>query len=179
MARTVKVWDPVVRIFHWALVASFVVAWLSADDWERMHEAAGYVAGGLIAIRLFWGLVGTRYARFSKFVRSPAVVLGYLKDMLRGREDRFVGHNPAGGAMIVMLILCMAGLCVTGWLYTTDAFWGVEWVEETHELLAHGLLLLIALHIAGVVFASVRHHENLVRAMITGRKRVAIAADSK
>ena len=167
----VRVWDPLVRVFHWCLVASFAIAWLSADEWDDLHIWAGYAAAALIAFRLVWGLVGTRYARFVQFVRSPGTVAAYLRDILTGRERRYLGHNPAGGLMILALISCMAALCLTGWLYTTDAFWGVEWVEETHEALANTLLALVGLHVAGVIIAGLRHRENLVRAMLTGRKR--------
>lgn len=177
MATTVKIWDPLVRVFHWSLVASFATAWASAEDWNDLHQWAGYAAGALITFRLLWGLVGTRYARFAQFVRSPGAVAAYLRDILTGRERRYLGHNPAGGMMIVALIACMAALCVTGWLYTTDAFWGEEWVEETHEILANLLLALVGLHVAGVLVAGFRHRENLVRAMFTGRKRAPSTGD--
>ncbi|OSQ27666.1 cytochrome b/b6 domain-containing protein [Thalassospira sp. MCCC 1A03138] len=173
----VKVWDPLVRIFHWGLAASFAIAWITADEWDALHHWAGYAAGGLIAFRLIWGLIGSRYARFSQFIRRPSVVMAYLKDIITGRENRYIGHNPAGAAMIVALIIGMIGCALTGWMYTTDAFWGVDWVEETHEFLANALLALVLVHIGGVLLASLRHHENLVRAMITGRKRVAGSDD--
>ncbi|WP_374384861.1 cytochrome b/b6 domain-containing protein [Dongia sp.] len=177
MAATVKIWDPLVRVFHWSLVASFAIAWLSAEDARDLHLWAGYAAASLIAFRLVWGIAGTRYARFSQFVRSPRAVAAYLRDIVSGREARYLGHNPAGAAMIMALILVMAGLCLTGWLYTTDAFWGEDWVEETHELLANILLGLVGLHILGVFVASFRHRENLVRAMLTGRKRAPSTGD--
>jgi cytochrome b len=174
---TVKVWDPLVRLFHWSLAASFVLAWISADEWDDLHIWAGYTAAALIAFRLVWGLVGPRYARFRQFVRAPGAVAAYLKDLLAGREARYLGHNPAGGAMIIVLILSLAALCLTGWMYTLDAFWGEEWVEELHEILANLLLVLVGLHVAGVVLASLKHHENLARAMLTGRKRAPAAGD--
>ncbi|WP_108659631.1 cytochrome b/b6 domain-containing protein [Acuticoccus kandeliae] len=167
----IKVWDPLVRLFHWSLVASFAIAWLTADDWRDLHEWAGYAAGALIAFRLLWGFAGPRYARFSQFVRSPGTIARYLGSMLRGGEVRYVGHNPAGGAMIIALILCMGGTALTGWMYTRDAFWGVDWVLATHETLANTMLALVALHVLGVVVASLRHRENLARAMVVGRKR--------
>ncbi|MBI2254934.1 MAG: cytochrome b/b6 domain-containing protein [Proteobacteria bacterium] len=172
MSATVRVWDPFVRVFHWCLVASFAIAWLSAEDGRGLHQWAGYAAASLIALRLVWGIAGTRYARFSQFVRNPRSVAGYLFDILKGREARYLGHNPAGGLMIIALMVVMATLCLTGWLYTTDAFWGEEWVEETHEALANILLALVGLHVGGVIIASLRHRENLIRAMISGRKRM-------
>lgn len=174
---TVKVWDPLVRLFHWSLVASFAVAWITADEWDDLHIWAGYAAAGLIAFRLVWGLIGPRYARFTQFLRAPGTVAAYLKDLAGGRERRYLGHNPAGAAMILALIVSLAALCLTGWMYTLDTFWGEEWVEELHEVLANLLLVLVGLHVAGVVLASLKHHENLVRAMITGRKRAPAAGD--
>jgi len=177
MATTVKVWDPLVRVFHWSLVVSFATAWISADEWDDLHEWAGYAAAALIVFRLVWGLVGTPYSRFTQFVRSPGIVAAYLNDMLKRREHRYLGHNPAGGAMIVVLMVAMLALSLTGWMYTTETFWGVEWVEETHEFLANLMLVLVGLHIVGVVVESLRHGENLVRAMWTGRKRAAEPGD--
>ena len=168
---SVKVWDPVVRIFHWSLVAAFIVAWLTGDDFETLHENAGYVILGLIAVRLFWGVIGPRYARFTQFVPSVAGITAYLREMISGRERRYLGHNPAGGAMVVALILALIATGGTGWMMTLDMFWGAEWVEETHEVLANLMLLIVGLHIVGVILASVRHGENLVGAMISGRKR--------
>ena len=168
---TVPVWDVFVRVFHWSLAVSFAVAWITADEWDRLHEWAGYSASALVGLRIVWGFVGAPHARFSDFVRSPFVVLGYLGDVLRGRERRFLGHNPAGGSMIIALLFGICSLGVTGWMLTSNAFWGVEWVEDVHEVLANGLLALVPLHVAGVLMASFSHRENLVRAMLTGRKR--------
>jgi len=127
--------------------------------------------------RVAWGVVGTPYARFSQFVRSPRGVLAYLRAIAHGAEQRYVGHNPAGGAMVVALILMMSATSITGWALTTDALWGVEWMQELHNALAHGLLLLVCAHLAGVMLASFRHRENLVAAMINGRKRAADQSD--
>ncbi len=168
---TVKVWDLFVRIFHWSLVASFAVAWITADELDRLHEWTGYAAAALVSARILWGFVGTKHARFSDFVRSPWAVLGYLGDIMRGKAHRHLGHNPAGGAMIIALIIGILGLGLTGWMMSTDAFWGVDWVEEVHEVLANGMLVLVALHLIGVLSASLLHGENLIAAMITGRKR--------
>lgn len=177
MSTKIKVWDPVVRLFHWGLVLSFATAWLSAGISRPVHHWAGYVAAALIAIRIVWGFTGTRYARFTQFVRNPRMVLAYLRDIAAGRERRFVGHNPAGGAMIVALILSVGGQTVTGWLQTTDAFFGVEWVETAHLLLSRLSLTLIVLHLLGVILASLRHRENLPLAMISGKKRPTAADD--
>ncbi len=177
MTPTVRVWDPLIRVFHWALVASFAIAWISAEEWDAVHEWAGYIAAGLVLVRVVWGLIGPGYARFGQFLRSPRVVAVYLREMLRHREARYLGHNPAGGLMIVALMTAMLGVSLTGWLYTTDAFWGSEWMEETHEFLANSLLVMVGIHVAGVLLASLRHGENLVRSMFSGEKRAAAPGD--
>ena len=170
-ADMVRVWDPLVRIFHWSLVAGIAAAWLTADEWDRAHELIGYAIAALVAIRLVWGIIGTKYARFSQFVKGPRATLAYLGRILQGRAERHIGHNPAGAAMIVALLTTISGTVLTGWMMTLDAFWGVEWVEDLHEALATFILVLVGFHVAGVIHASVAHRENLVRAMITGWKR--------
>ncbi|WP_377291676.1 cytochrome b/b6 domain-containing protein [Rhizobium sp. SG2393] len=174
---TIRVWDPLVRIFHWGLAGSFALAYVTAEDIRDVHEVAGYVAGALIASRIVMGFAGSPYARFRQFVRSPAHVVSYVGSMIRRRDPRYIGHNPLGGLMVMALILAMAGVALTGWLQTTDAYWGVEWVEETHEALANMMLAAVALHLFGVLFESIRHHENLVGAMISGRKRAPRPGD--
>jgi cytochrome b len=173
----IRVWDSFVRVFHWALVASFSVAWLSSENWDRVHAAAGYAAGALVALRVAWGFVGSPYARFAQFVRSPDTVIAHLRALKDGSERRYIGHNPAGGAMIVVLLVAMAGTAVSGWLLTTDAFWGSAVLQHVHSLLAHGVLALVVVHLAGVALASLRHRENLARAMVVGVKRAAGPGD--
>jgi cytochrome b len=168
---TVRVWDLGVRAFHWLLVLSFVVAWFTSHSSETIHHLAGYVAAALVALRVVWGVVGTHYARFAQFARGPRTVTGYLRAIVTGREARYIGHNPAGGVMALTLMGAMAATAGTGWMMTTDQFWGVEWVTKVHDWVAHGLLLLVLVHLGGVALASFRHRENLVGSMLTGRKR--------
>lgn len=170
--KTMRVWDPLVRIFHWLLALAFFGAYVLGDDGDWWHQMFGYTVLGLVAFRLVWGLVGTHYARFSSFVPTPSQVINYTKDMMAHREVRHLGHNPAGAVMIVVLLLMLVGTGVTGWLQTTDAYWGSETLEDIHELLANSTMFLVGLHIAGVIFSSLRHRENLVSAMFSGRKRV-------
>lgn len=184
-ADLVAVWDPLVRLFHWSLAAGFLVAYLTEDDLLAVHVWAGYVLLGLISIRLLWGLVGPRYARWKDFIKSPAETLGYLRDAVRFSTTRHIGHNPAGGAMVVALLLTLAATGVSGLaLYGTQelsgplaplvsglpAHWG-HLLENIHEVLANLTLLLVAVHLAGVALSSLEHRENLVRSMITGKKR--------
>jgi cytochrome b len=168
---TVRVWDPLVRLFHWSLVGLFTFAFLTGDEWQSPHEVAGYIIAGLIGFRVIWGFAGSRYARFSNFLYGPSAVAGFLGGTVRMKAPRYLGHNPAGGLMVIALLLVLSAISVTGFMMTTDSYWGVEWVEELHEASAFAALALIGLHIAGVIVASFEHGENLVRAMVTGRKR--------
>lgn len=168
---TVKVWDPFVRIFHWSLATLFMVAYATGDETEWLHIAAGYTIGGLVALRIVWGFVGPRHARFSDFVRSPRAVLAYLRDLALLRAPHYLGHNPAGGAMIVALLVLLSGTGVTGYMLTTDAYWGAKWAEDIHEAFANLTVGLVVFHVLGVVISSLAEKENLVKSMITGRKR--------
>lgn len=174
---TVRVWDPVVRLFHWSAVALFAAAWLSAGIEDDLHEPAGYALLALVALRAFWGLAGPRPARFARFVPGPRRLARYLAALLGGRAPRHLGHNPAGGAMIAALLLLLAGTCVTGWLMLTPRFFGIQWMEDLHDGLARLTLALVPLHVAGVVLSSLLHRENLVSAMITGRKPAPAPGD--
>ena len=183
--NTVRVWDPLVRVFHWTLAAAFLTAYLVEGDWLGLHVVAGYTVLGLVLFRLVWGAIGTRHARFTDFVRSPAVVLAYLKDALVIRARRYLGHNPAGGAMVIALLVSLTFTAVSGLaLYGYGEFSGPlaglmqgipgllgNALEDTHEFFANFTLLLVLLHLAGVALASLQHGENLVRSMVTGRKQ--------
>jgi len=167
-----RVWDLPVRLFHWLLVLSFAGAWLTADSerWRLLHVDLGYAMAGLVAFRVVWGLIGSYHARFANFVRGPAAVLRYLGSVRAGRPEHHVGHNPAG-AIAILLLLCLTVLVVaSGWADFNDL--GGDWLATAHELLAEAMLGLVALHLIGVAVASRQHRENLVLAMITGRKPV-------
>ena len=112
----VPVWDPLVRIFHWGLVAAFVTAWLTAEELQPVHEIAGYAVAALVGFRIVWGFAGGRYARFAQFVRGPSATLSYVGDVVRRRERRYLGHNPAGAAMVVAILVTLSGTALTGWL---------------------------------------------------------------
>lgn len=170
--RATLVWDAPVRVFHWLLAASFLVAWLSSESerWQLVHVTAGYTMAGLVAFRMVWGLVGTRHARFSGFVRGPRAVLRYLRSLLSRAPEHHAGHNPAGG----LAILALLGLA----LATTGAGWatyhelGGGWLEDAHKLFANTMMLVVAVHVAAVLLSSLLHRENLVAAMVDGRRPV-------
>jgi cytochrome b len=183
MSLSVKVWDPLVRVFHWSLVLFFFTAYFTEDDFETIHVWAGYTVAALVGFRVIWGLIGTPHARFTDFVRSPAQVWRYVIAIPAGKARRYIGHNPAGGAMVITLLLSLAGTTLFGMaLYGADEQAGPlagTWIasfdehtlKEIHEFFANFTLLLVGLHVAGVLFSSLHHRENLVRSMINGRKQ--------
>jgi len=170
----VKVWDAFVRVAHWMLVATVLAAWFTRRE---LHEWLGYGALAVVALRIAWGFIGSRYARFSQFVRRPALTLAYAGRVASGREPRYLGHNPLGAWMVVALLAAVALTALSGWLSVTERYWGVAWVQETHEACADLLAGLALLHLVGVAYTSVRHRENLVRAMLTGSKAPPRAGD--
>ena len=169
-SRPPLVWDAPVRVFHWLLVASFALAWLTSESerWQLVHVTAGYTMAALVAFRIVWGLVGTRHARFAQFVRSPRVAIDYLVSLAKGRPQHHAGHNPAGGLAILALLALAALTAATGWANYEHL--GGHWLEELHEGAASTMLALVALHVAAVIASSLLHRENLVAAMIHGRK---------
>jgi len=186
LQKDVKVWDIVVRIFHWGLVLAFIISFVSEDDFMQVHAYAGYFIGALLLMRTLWGVVGSRYARFSDFVKPPAEVNAHLQDVMHFRSKRYIGHNPLGGWMIIALIVSLSLTVMTG-LVTYGAaehagplanlMFGLpgfiaDGFEELHEGLANFTLLLVFIHVLGVAFESLVHGENLVSAMITGKKHI-------
>jgi cytochrome b len=188
----VTIWDPPVRIGHWLIIAGFAIDYVT-DEPRALHVWVGYIVAAVVVLRILWGFVGSRPARFREFVYRPATVFAYLRDLLLLRSRRYLGHSPAGGAMVVALLAMLCATGVTGLL--TDgarnhagplASWFVtpqsaaapiappqEWrpYRQVHSLFANLTLVLVGFHVAGVLFASYAHRENLVRAMLTGRKR--------
>jgi cytochrome b len=210
MNRQLSVWDSLVRITHWAIVVGFATAYLTEDDLLTAHVWAGYTVGIAVTVRIIWGFVGPKHARFIDFLYGPAAVVSYLLDLLRFRSKRYIGHSPAGGAMVIALLLCLVGTVVTGlalygaekkagplralYAATTSVLperglvvtaaadenrrerrGGADEKESVlkgyHEVLANITLGLVIIHILAVLWASIAHRENLVGAMITGRKR--------
>jgi len=207
MNNEIRVWDPLVRIFHWSLVLAFAVAYLSGDEDSDIHIYSGYVVLGLIVFRLVWGFIGTRYARFSDFIYSPASIIAYIKSLRTVNPKRYLGHNPAGGAMIIALLISLFVVSYSGLkVYAIEEGAGPlaqqteinliksayaddddedseharnngndeeeeDFWEEIHEASANFVLFLVFLHIAGVIISGRLHDENLIKAMITGRKK--------
>lgn len=170
-AASVRIWDAPVRVSHWLMVLCFAGAWLTAESerWRLVHVTLGYTMAGLLVFRLLWGLVGTRHARFASFVRGPRAAFAYLGSLVRGRPEHHAGHNPAGALAVVALLVLAALTTATGWATDADLLAGAA--EELHEGLASAWLALVVVHVLGVIAGSVAHRENLVRAMVTGRKQ--------
>lgn len=166
----ILVWDWPVRLGHWLLVAAFVVAWMTGDSevWRLWHVWAGGLMVGVVLFRLVWGVVGSRYARFGEFVHGVRAAGRHLRGLLTGSVPHSVGHNPAGALAIVALLTLVLLTGASGWALYQDL--GGEWLEEVHEILANTLLGVVVVHVLGVVVGSLAEHENLARAMVTGRK---------
>lgn len=167
----VVVWDWPLRLYHWALAGSVLAAWFTPNAYDTLHRVAGYSVLGLLAFRLIWGFSGSRYSRFGPFVRLLRAAPRYLLSLMRGHVGRYLGLNPAGAAMAVMLLVLLAVSTVTGWMSVTVRFFGVPWVEETHRWSSDLALVLVVIHVAGVLLMCALQKENLVWSMLTGRKR--------
>jgi cytochrome b len=212
----IKVWDIAIRVFHWTLVGCYALAFISSENIPKLHVFFGYSVLFLVLFRILYGFVGTKYARFSDFLYRPAQIADYLKGLLIGRPKHYIGHNPAGGLMIVILLLSLLSLTLSGIKaygikghvplakheisFMTNAFADSddkedrdkhnshnrrsqknhrteknekdEFWEEVHETIAYFTLFLVSIHIMGVLVSSIVHQENLIKAMITGRKQL-------
>jgi cytochrome b len=188
----IRVWDLFVRVAHWLLALVVIIDW-ATDEPRWVHVWLGYLALAIVVLRIGWGFIGTKYARFKDFVVGPRLAFAYLAGLVRFTSKRYVGHSPAGGAMVVALLIMIGVTVVTGMInLAQDEGTGplasvVSKVErpprvpgqrrpqllskQVHETAANVTLILVVFHVAGVVLASFVHRENLVRSMITGRKR--------
>ncbi|OCJ16445.1 cytochrome B [Rhizobium sp. AC44/96] len=169
--RTVKVWDPIVRAFHWTVVAACVLNLFILEEGKYWHRVTGYVVAAAIIIRVVWGFVGTKHSRFSDFLPTPSKVVGQILDIVDRNEKRYVGHNPLASVMMLCLMALLAATALTGWMTTLDAFWGEKWLKELHGTIANSIMVLAFIHAGAAVVESWRHRENLVWSMVTGRKR--------
>lgn len=211
MNKEIHVWDLLVRVFHWSLVLTFFISYLSDDD-SLVHIYSGYAVLGLIVFRLIWGFIGSKNARFSNFLNSPSKVIEYLKGLISGKPQHYKGHNPAAGWMVIALLISLFVTTVSGLkVYAVEEGKGPlanittefsvissaiadddekdddeygsrgekvgdnegdEFWEELHEVSANFTLMLVFLHVFGVIVSSKLHKENLVKAMITGKKKL-------
>lgn len=209
----IKVWDIAIRVFHWTLVGCYAIAFISSENIMKLHVIFGYSVLFLVLFRILYGFVGTKYARFTDFLYPPAQIVDYLKGLLIGRTKHYVGHNPVGGLMILIMLLSLLALTLTGLKaygikghgplakheisFMTNDFADSddeedhdehnshdrrskkdhrtekdEFWEEVHETIAYFIIFLVSIHIMGVLISSLVHRENLIKAMITGRKQL-------
>jgi cytochrome b len=173
---SVLVWDIWVRLFHWSLVACVVANFVLLEEGKEPHQWVGYLATALVLARVIWGFIGSRHARFASFFPTPQRLRAYWADLRRGRHEVHLGHNPLGALMMLVLVTLVLALGATGYLQGLDAFWGEEWLEELHEALANGLVLLAGVHALAALVMGRLERTNLVAAMVTGRKRMRSAA---
>ncbi len=184
-----QVWDPFLRLFHWLLVATLGVSWLTAElgvEYREYHFYSGYAALGLVVFRLLWGLVGPSYARFSHFLRSPGSVLAYVRARLGGVEpaDVYPGHNPLGGCAVLALLALVGAQAATGLFADDDILYTGPWREAVSSATANELtawhhrnfnflLTLAGLHVVAIAFYRWRFNEHLTSAMLHGRKALS------
>ncbi|MGZ3769794.1 MAG: cytochrome b/b6 domain-containing protein [Bdellovibrio sp.] len=171
MENKIKVWDIYIRFYHWVLVALVFANFLFTEEGEKAHELVGYAAVFLVLIRLVWGFTGSPYARFREFFPYPSKVINYVQKTLSGENPRTLGHNPLASIMMLTMLALILLLGLSGWLMSTDIFFGSDFMEEAHEAFANLLMACVGLHAVAAIFDSYRHRENLALSMITGYKR--------
>lgn len=179
-AQDIKVWDLFVRIFHWSVVVMFMLDfWLIEDDgnWS-LHRILGYALGILLSLRIIWGFIGPHNARFASFLPTPRRVAKHLHDLKQRTVDPREGHNPMGGAMVLLLLLMLAIITLSGWMQTWDMFWGEDWLEEVHEIAANLTMCLVAVHVAAVVIMTKVTGIPLLRTMLTGKRTGLLVTDN-
>ncbi len=170
--QNVKVWDPFVRLFHWTLVGAFTANAFLIDRESQIHRWVGYAVVGLVLLRILWGLVGTRHARFSDFPPSVAGSLAQLADMATGRKHAHAGHSPLGALMIYNMLGSVLVIGASGWMMTTNRWFGVDWVAELHSVAVTWMELSVAAHIGAVLLETRRLGVNLPKSMLTGYKEL-------
>jgi len=170
MSQRTLIWDVPTRVFHWLLAVSFAGAFLTAESerYRDIHVVLGYTLLGLIAFRLLWGFIGSRYARFRSFLFKPGEIMAYMASLLKAKPAHYAGHNPAGSVSVYLLLALGIACGITGIVLLQDI--GGDALEELHEFTAYFMLTIAGLHVAGVIVSSLMHRENLVRSMITGFK---------
>ncbi|QHE74820.1 cytochrome b/b6 domain-containing protein [Hydrogenophaga sp. PBL-H3] len=165
-----RVWDPLVRVFHWSLVACVLLNLFVVDDGEALHQWLGYAAAALVGVRVVWGFIGPRHARFADFFPTPRRVANHVRALLREEPEHHWGHNPLGALMVLGLLSMVLALGLTGWMQGLDAFWGEEWLQDLHEGLGEWLMPMVGLHAAAAIVMGRIERTRLVKAMVTGVK---------
>ncbi|KKO13991.1 MULTISPECIES: cytochrome b/b6 domain-containing protein [Pseudomonas] len=169
---TVQLWDPLLRLCHWSIAVVFFANYFFNEEGEDWHQWLGYYALAVVVVRVIWGFVGPRSARWADFWPTPASLIGHARALLHGELDHHMGHSPIGALVMVLMLTCIAGLGLTGWAsQEVDALFGVDWPMDLHSWLANALLVLVCVHVLAAIYESVRMRENLPWSMLTGRRR--------
>ena len=168
---SIKVWDLFVRVFHWSLALCVLLNFFVFEEGESLHEYSGYIACGLISLRAIWGFIGTTYARFSNFWPTRRKLEDEVQTLLQGEIKTHIGHSPLGALVMIIMVTCVAGLGLTGYLLETDYFFGSDFMEEVHELIANFLMGVVELHVTAAILLGRLENTNLIAAMVTGVKK--------
>lgn len=174
--KKILVWDAPVRVFHWALVACFIGAWVTGDSekFRLWHLAFGYTASALVVFRVLWGIIGTRYARFSSFVSTPREATDHLRELIEGSQKHYLGHTPLGGWMMLSLMICILLLGLSGYMHYHEL---ID-LDDLHEGLANLSITLVISHVIAAIVMSRLEKENLIKSMWTGYKLTATDVNS-
>lgn len=169
---TEKLWDPLVRIFHWSIAAIFIANYFLNEEGDDWHQWLGYIAVGWLVVRFFWGFFGKGAARWSDFFPTRASLSLHLSTLLKGETYHRLGHSPLGAMVMIIMMLCMLALGITGFMMEEiDYFWGEDWLQDLHGWIADALLVLVLIHVLAALYESYRLKENLPLSMITGKRK--------
>ncbi|MGG7565371.1 cytochrome b/b6 domain-containing protein [Rhodovulum sp. DZ06] len=171
-ARSVRAWDPLVRLLHWTLVTAILLNAVVLEEESRIHEYVGWIALGVVVTRMAWGLIGSKPARLRSFLPNPRAALRHGAELLRGEKTVHLSHNPIGALMVWNLWACIGGLAATGYMMGTIQFFGMEWVEELHEAIFGWLIASIVLHLGGVLLDALLSGDTPGAPMTRGRRRI-------
>ena len=170
-AATEKLWDPLVRLFHWSLVFIFFANYFFNEEGDDWHQWLGYAAVAWLVVRFVWGFFGRGAARWADFFPTPARLSTHIRALVRGEAYHRMGHSPLGGLVMVIMMLCILSLGITGYMMQEiDYFWGEDWLEDLHGWIANSLLALVIVHVFAALFESYRLKENLPLSMVTGKR---------
>ncbi|QXZ11966.1 cytochrome b/b6 domain-containing protein [Pseudomonas sp. AO-1] len=169
---SVRLWDPVVRLFHLSIAGVFVANYFFNEAGDAWHIWLGYYAMGWLLVRLVWGFVGSRSARWADFWPTPTRLIAHARSLIAGRPEHRLGHSPMGALVMLLMLLAMFSAGLSGWaMEEIDALWGADWPLQVHEFATDTLLVLVCLHIVAALFESFLVRDNLPLSMLTGRRR--------
>lgn len=169
---TINLWDPLIRLFHLSIAGVFVANYFFTEPGEDWHTWLGYYATAWLGIRVVWGFVGPRSARWQDFWPTSERLRAHGSALLHRRPYHRLGHSPIGALVMLLMMACIGTLALSGFaMQEVDALWGADWPMWIHEWAANGLAALVLLHVSAALFESLRLNENLPLSMLTGKRR--------